>query len=109
MAVAMVAAFLMVLLARWIQIVDSTVLITGIAVGGVFALLRGKSYGVQRFYFLGGISMILGIALSLSGLPNAYSLAVFYGLMGLVVMVSGGVVLFRYLKENPMPLEGDNE
>jgi uncharacterized membrane protein YcfT len=109
MAVAMVAAFLMVLLARWIQIIDSTVLITGIAVGGVFILLRGKSSGIQRFYFFGGISVILGIALSLSSLPNGYSLAAFYGLMGLVVMVAGGVVLFRYLKENPLPAEGANE
>lgn len=109
MAVAMVAAFLMVLLARWIQIVDSTVLITGIAVGGVFILLRGKSSGVQRFYFFGGISVILGIVLSLSGLPNGYSLAAFYSLMGLVVMAVGGVVLFRYLKENPLPAEGPNE
>ncbi|NTW12789.1 MAG: hypothetical protein HGA30_05715, partial [Anaerolineales bacterium] len=50
MAFAMVMAFLMVLLARSIQIVDSTVLVTGIVVGVVFIILRGKSFGVQRFY-----------------------------------------------------------
>ncbi len=109
MAFAMVMAFLMVLLARSIQIVDSTVLVTGIVVGVVFILLRGKSYGVQRFYFLGAISMVLGVVLSFSGLPNGYSLATFYGLMGLVVIISGGWVLFRYLKENPLPAEGDDE
>lgn len=109
MAFAMVMAFLMVLLARSIQIVDSTVLVTGMVVGAVFILLRGKSFGVQRFYLLGAISVVIGIVLAFSGLPNGYSLAVFYGLMGLVVIVSGGWVLFRYLRENPLPAEGDDE
>ena len=109
MAFAMVVAFLMVLLARSIQIVDSTVLVTGVVVGVVFVILRGKSYGVQRFYLLGAISMVIGTALSFSGLPDGYSLAAFYGLMGLGVMISGGWVLFRYLKNNPLPTEGDNE
>ena len=109
MAFAMVMAFLMVLLARSIQIVDSTVLVTGIVVGVVFILLRGKSFGVQRFYILGAISVVIGTMLSFSDLPNGYSLAAFYGLMGLVVMISGGWVLFRYLKENPLPAEGDDE
>lgn len=109
MAFAMVIAFLMVLLARSIQVVDSTVLVTGVVVGVVFVILRGKSYGVQRFYLLGAISMVIGTALSFSGLPNGYSLAAFYGLMGLGVMISGGWVLFRYLKKNPLPTESDNE
>ena len=105
MAFAMVMAFLMVLLARSIRIVDSTVLVTGIVVGAVFVLLRGKSYGVKRFYSLGAVSVVVGTVLSFSKLPNAYALAVFYGLMGLVVMISGGWVLFRYLRENPLPTE----
>lgn len=109
MAVAMVVSFLMVLLARSVQVVDSTVLFTGIVIGAVFVVLRGKSYGVQRFYLLGAVSVVLGVALSFSGLPNGYNLAAFYGLMGLVVMASGGAVLFRYLKENPLPSEGGNE
>ena len=111
MAFAMAVAYLMVLMAKSIRIVDSTVLATGIVVGIVFALLRGKSFGVQRFYFLGVVSLILGVTLSFSKLPNAYSLAAFYGLMGLAVMISGGIVLRRYLSENPMPAdtEPDNE
>jgi len=109
MAVAMVIAFLMVLLAGSIQVVDSTVLVTGVVVGVVFVILRGKSYGVQRFYLLGAISIVIGTALSFSRLPNGYSLAAFYGLMGLGVVISGGWVLFRYLKKNPLPTESDNE
>jgi uncharacterized membrane protein YcfT len=105
MAIAMVIAFSMVLLARSIQVIDSTVLVTGLVVGVVFILLRGKSYGVQRFYVHGALSVIVGVALSFSNLPNGYSLAAFYGVMGLVVMVSGGWVLFRYLKENPLQAE----
>lgn len=109
MAFAMVMAFLMVWFARSIQIVDSTVLVTGLVVGAVFVILRGKSFGIQRFYILGAISAILGVALSFSGWQSGYSLAAFYGVMGLVVMISGGMVLLRYLKENPLPLEEANE
>jgi hypothetical protein len=109
MAFAMAIAFLMVLLANSIRLVDSTVLMTGFVVGVVFILLRGKSYGVQRFYFLGAVSVIVGSALSFSRLPNGCNLAVFYAVMGLLVMSSGGVVLFRYLRENPLPAEDSNE
>lgn len=105
MAIAMVMAFLMVQMARSIQVIDSTVLVTGLVVGAVFVLLRGKSYGVQRFYILGALSVMLGVALSFSKLPNGYNLAAFYGLMGFVVIASGGWVLFRYLKENPLQPE----
>jgi hypothetical protein len=49
--------------------------------------------------------VVVGTVLSFSKLPNAYALAVFYGLMGLVVMISGGWVLFCYLRENPLPTE----
>lgn len=109
MAFAMLMAFLMVWLARSVQVIDSTVLVTGVVVGAVFVILRGKSFGIQRFYVLGGISAVIGVVLAFSGLPNSYSLAVFYGLMGLVVMLSGGVVLLRYLKENPLPVEESND
>ena len=58
---------------------------------------------------LGAISIVLGVALSLSGLPEGYSLGLFYSLMGFTFMFSGGIVLYRYLQENPLPPEGDRE
>ena len=52
--------------------------------------------------------MILGILLSVSGLPNGYSLGLFYGLMGVFFMISGGLTLQHYLSENPLPGEERN-
>ena len=88
---------------------DSMILGTGVMVGAVFIALRGKSTGVTRFYVVGVFSILLGAGLSLDKLPQEYNLALFYGLFGIVVMVSGWFVLLRYLRENPMPKDGDNE
>lgn len=108
-AVAMVIAIASMVLVRYIRIVDSMVFITGMLVAIIFVALRGKSSGISRFYVLGGFSLLLGIGLSLSSLSDAYNLALFYGLLGVAIMISGGSVLRRYLKENPMPAEADND
>jgi len=108
-AVAMIIAVASMVLVKYIRILDSMVLITGILVSVVFVALRGKSSGVTRFYVLGGFSLLLGIGLSLDNLPDEYNLALFYGLLGIAILISGGLVLYRYLKENPAPEDGDNE
>lgn len=107
-AVAMVIAISSVVLVKYIRGLDSMVLITGVLVAIVFVALRGKSSGVTRFYVMGGFSLLLGVGLSLGGLPEEYNLALFYGLLGIAIMASGGIVLRRYLKENPIPKEADN-
>lgn len=82
---------------------------TGLLFGVVFILLRARSNGVGRFYVLGTFCVILGMALSFSGLSMGYSLGLFYGLTGIVSMVSGGVTLLRYLRENPLPEGTEHE
>jgi len=108
-AMAMVVAVVSMVLVKYIQIFDSMVLITGLLVAIVFIALRGKSSGVTRFYVLGGYSFLLGLGLSLDNLPDEYNLALFYGLLGIAILISGGLVLYRYLKDNPVPEDGDNE
>jgi hypothetical protein len=83
--------------------------VSGVLVGVVFVALRGKSSGVTRFYALGVFSILLGIGLSASGLSQAYSLGSFYGLLGIAIVLSGGLVLRRYLSENPMSAEDEHE
>ena len=109
--VAVVLIFLVtaMVLVNYIKNLDSMVLFTGVIVAVVFIALRGKSSGVTRFYVLGGFSLLLGIGLSIGGLSDEYNLAVFYGLLGVAIIASGIVVLRRYLNENPMPAEDDNE
>jgi hypothetical protein len=85
------------------------VLITGLLVGIIFIALRGKASGLKRFYALGALAILLGVALAFSGLLQAYTLALFYVLLGLAILVSGALVLRRYLYENPLPAESGNE
>ncbi len=106
-ALALVAAS--IILFDFFRNFDSMILGTGVMVGAVFIALRGKSTGVTRFYVVGVFSILLGVTLSLDKLPQEYNLALFYGLLGIAIMVSGGIVLLRYLRENPTPAGSDNE
>jgi hypothetical protein len=38
-----------------------------------------------------------------------YSLGLFYGLTGIISMLSGAITLLHYLRENPLPKEMNNE
>lgn len=107
--VAMVVASASILLVDVIRGLDALVLITGLLVGLVFILLRGRSSGLRRFYALGGLSILVGIVLAFSDLAQAYSLGLFYGLLGVAILLSGLLVLRRYLGENPMPVENEDE
>ena len=108
-AVALVIAIASIRLADFIRGLESIVLVTGVLVGVIFIALRGKSSGLKRFYVLGGLAIVLGIALAYSGLPQVYTLSLFYGLLGIAILISGGLVLRRYLAENSPQLETDNE
>ena len=90
---------------RSIRGVDLLVLLTGLMVGLILIVLRGRASGLGRFYVLGAFAILFGAGLSLTGLPQAYGLALFYGLMGFALMISGGLTLRRYLHANPLPAE----
>jgi hypothetical protein len=109
MTVAMIMLIGSILLIKNNREFDSMVLVIGILAGVVFVTLRGKSSGGIRFYILGAFSILLGVGLALSGLSQTSSLALFFVLLGIAVMVSGGLVLRRYLSKNPLPAGDENE
>jgi hypothetical protein len=92
----------------YIRDLDSMILIIGLLAGIIFIALRGKSSGLKRFYALGGLAIVLGVVLSLSSLSQITDLALFFGLLGIVIVTSGALVLRRYLSENPMPAKNSN-
>jgi hypothetical protein len=104
MGVAMSAVYI----SQRFQAIDSMVAITGVVVALIFLIKQGWSFGVPRFYFFSLLSLALGGILSVSGFPEGYNLGLFYCLMGLVLMISGALVLKRYLSENPLPAGADN-
>lgn len=108
-AIAMGVAIFSVFIARSINTIDSQVALTGLLVSVILFVKQGWSSGVTRFYALSAVSLILGIALSVSDLANGYNLGVFYGLMGIAFAVSGGLTLRRYLHENPLPTDAERQ
>ncbi len=95
-----------VLLVRLFQSFDAMVAITGLIGAVLFMIFRTRSSGLRRFGILAGISLMLGLVLSVSGLPMSYNIGLFYALMGICVSISGGLTLQRYLRRNSMPGEG---
>lgn len=98
---------LTIVLVRLLNFFDTIVAVTGFAVALILIVLRAKASGLARFYGLGAISLVLGLVLAVSQLPSGYSLGLFYGLMGISLILSGGLTLRRYLKENPLPEDGE--
>ncbi len=60
--------------------------------------LLGRKVDLTRFYALGGVSTLLGLAASWAGLSDMRGSVVFYGGMGAAVIASGLVGLWGYLR-----------
>jgi hypothetical protein len=105
-ALAMGVAMSGIFIARNITVIDSMTAWTGLLVAVILFFNQKWAYGVSRFSVMAGAALILGIALSVSGLERGYNLGLFYGVMGIVFVISGGLTLRHYLHENPMPVEG---
>lgn len=75
---------------------------TGLA--GAVALLvwQFKVPGVGRFMLLAAVSLGLGLVLAASRLPEGYAIALYYALMGLALLISGGLVLNHYVRHTPL-------
>ncbi len=107
--IAMAVAIFSIVITRKIDAIDAMVAVTGVLVAVILVAKQGWSTGVPRFYVLSAVSVILGIVLSVRGLPRGYDLGTFYGLMGTAFAISGSLTLRRYLKENPLPAENQND
>ena len=102
--IAMVVSLLLVFFGKYVGSFNWIPGFTGLVAGAIFIMTQTRGGG-NRFYWLGAISILLGLVLSFSGLSESYSLGLFYGLVGVAAMFSGGLTLAHYLRENPMPAE----
>jgi hypothetical protein len=102
--VAMVFSLLLVFFGKYVGSFNWIPGFTGLVAGAIFIMTQARG-GELRFYFLGAISILLGLVLSFSGLSESYSLGLFYGLVGVAALFSGSLTLVHYLRENPMPAE----
>jgi hypothetical protein len=76
------------------------VLLQGLVLGVLLTIL---GQGLPRFFFLGGWSAVLGVGLSRLAVPEETANGLLYGLTSLALLLSGGLVLARYLRQNRIP------
>jgi hypothetical protein len=96
------ALLVRVLTAANLDTLSFTFPLQGFFVGLLIAFI---GQGLIRFYVVGGFTALLGIALAAAALPEEPGSAIFYGLLGLALVTSGGITLWRYLQQNPLPEE----
>ena len=107
----LVAGFvlLLVVFGRWVGTFVWLPGFIGFLSSVILIVIRTRAIEVDRFYYLAAASIILGFICSFSGLPAHYSLSLFYALFGLVLIILGVIVLAKYLRDNPLPAEGEDE
>jgi hypothetical protein len=74
--------------------------ITGLIVGSLW-LISAIRVGLLRFFLQSILAFLLGVILSLSNLEIYLGLAFFYGILGSVLVLSGGWTLAAYLRKYP--------
>ena len=107
--VAMIMAMTFIFIVRQFNRIDAMVAVTGAVMGIILFVKQVWTSKVKRFYILSVAALMYGAALSVSGFPRGYNLALFYALMSLSFAISGGLTLKKYLDENPSQTELGNE
>ena len=96
---------LMVFFLSYVEIQISTwPLLTGILFG-IVMIFVGWRTSLHRFYLYALLGALIGIGLAFSPWDNHVGLAAFYLLIGLILIISGILLLRKYLRQNPVPKE----
>ncbi len=80
-----------------------TPLMTGIFMAG-FTIYIAYWMGVNRFYWMSGFTLIIGVVITLLNLPGVLPFVTLFAGIGLIWMISGSWTLINYLK-NTEPVE----
>jgi hypothetical protein len=78
----------------WIPAVSGLVI-------GAYWLYQGHRMGVLRFYALAALAAVAGTAITLAGVGETFGLPLFYVVIGLALVISGGLTLRSYLHRVP--------
>jgi hypothetical protein len=83
-------------------------LLTGFVVAFIMVLINFR-LGLIRYAFLAFFSACEGILLATLGIGDILGLSLFYGSLGLLLVVLGGWLLFTYLRTHPLPQTDEME
>jgi hypothetical protein len=96
-----------VTIAIWTQLLNHEAIIAGLALAAAFTSL-GFRFGVQRFYALGILAMLLGVTVSLLlNVSESLGIVLLLAGTGVGMLVSGLLVLRRYLGQHPSEISHD--
>jgi len=65
---------------------------------GVFWLIYAHRLGLARLYALAAVSTVCGVAITLAGFSEQIGLPLYYLILGLILLFSGGWTLWSYLR-----------
>ena len=69
----------------------------------------GVRMRIMRFYWIAALSVVIGTAIMFVSADMNMGLALYYGIMGVALLVIGGFVLSTYLRSTTPPEEGEHE
>lgn len=78
--------------------------LTGLLFSGIWAI-AGWKIALPRYYFIAAATFLIGVGLLVSGVGVNLGMALLFGAMSLVLFTSGGVTLWKYLRQSPLPQE----
>ncbi len=91
---------------------DSTLYVmpglTGLLFSGLWAI-AGWKIALPRYYLIAAATFLIGAVLLVSGLGVNLGMALLFGAMSLILFTSGGVTLWKYLRQNPLPEDAPDE
>jgi hypothetical protein len=76
---------------------------------GVLVIQAGYQSGLHRFYVLAFLDFLTGAVLLVSGITVVLGLSLFFGLNGLIILISGSLVLWKYMRTNSAPQDTPSE
>jgi hypothetical protein len=78
---------------------------SGIVFSGLWAII-GWKVALPRFYLIAAVSLLTSTGLFFNGIGGYPGWALFLGMMGIALLISGGVTLWQYLRQTPSPQDG---
>jgi hypothetical protein len=81
---------------------------SGLLFSGLWAII-GWKVALPRFYLIAVISLLTSAGLFFNGIGGYSGWALLLGVMGAALLISGGVTLWQYLRNTPLPPELSDE
>ncbi|MBN2386903.1 MAG: hypothetical protein JXB85_07775 [Anaerolineales bacterium] len=76
----------------------------GLLFSGLWCI-AGWKLAMPRYYLIAAVTFPASVALLFSGLDGNLGLALLFGAMSLALFLTGGLTLWKYLRDHPLPKE----